>query len=250
VDKRSERYDIDPETGEKIYYPASDATYKNKKGEIVVRQQESKLMAETKDARDLISKENFAMERVYADYANSMKALGNKARKDTLSIEDIPYNPSAKRVFQDEVDSLNKKLTNAYKNKPREQQVQLMANQEVEKQLQDNPDLLDDKEGYKKLKGRTLTAMRQRMGVKKEPIQLTEKEVDAIQAGAISKTKLNEILANTDDTEIKKWFMPRQTTTLSAAKVATAKNLLNSGYTLTEVSQNLGVSVETLEKQL
>lgn len=250
VDKRSERYDIDPETGEKIYYPANDATYKNKKGEIVVRQQESKLMAETKDARDLISKENFAMERVYADYANSMKALGNKARKDTLSIEDIPYNPSAKRVFQDEVDSLNKKLSNAYKNKPREQQVQLMANQEVERQIQDNPELLDDKEGYKKLKGRTLTAMRQRMGVKKEPIQLTEKEVDAIQAGAISKTKLNEILANTDDTEIKKWFMPRQTTTLSAAKIATAKNLLNSGYTLTEVSQNLGVSVETLEKQL
>jgi hypothetical protein len=125
-----------------------------------------------------------------------------------------------------------------------------MANQEVEKQVQDNPDLLDDKEGYKKLKGRTLTAMRQRMGVKKEPIRLTEKEVDAIQAGAVSKTKLNEILANTDDTEIKKWFMPRQTTTLSAAKVATAKNLLNSGYTLTEVSQNLGVSVETLEKQL
>jgi hypothetical protein len=179
-----------------------------------------------------------------------MKALGNKARKDTLSIEDIPYNPSAKRVFQDEVDSLNRKLSNAYKNKPREQQVQLMANQEVEKQVQDNPDLLDDKEGYKKLKGRTLTAMRQRMGVKKEPIQLTEKEVDAIQAGAISKTKLNEILSNTDDTEIKKWFMPRQTTTLSAAKIATAKNLLSSGYTLTEVSQNLGVSVETLEKQI
>lgn len=250
VTKRSERYEIDPETGEKIYLPAKDAYYKNAKGELVPRLQESTKMAEAKDARSLISQEHFAMEEVYADYANSMKSLGNRARKDSLFIEDIPYNPSAKKVFKDEVDSLNSKLQKAYSNKPREQQVQLLANQEVERQVADNPEILDDKEGYKKLKGRTLTAMRSRMGVKKESIQLTEKEVDAIQSGAITKTKLNEILANTDDAEIKKWFMPRKSTELTPAKIATARNLLNSGYTLSEVSQNLGVSVTTLENQL
>lgn len=250
VTKRSERYEIDPETGEKIYLPAKDAYYKNAKGELVPRLQESTKMAEAKDARSLISQEHFAMEEVYADYANSMKSLGNRARKDSLFIEDIPYNPSAKKVFKEEVDSLNSKLQKAYSNKPREQQVQLLANQEVERQVADNPEILDDKEGYKKLKGRTLTAMRSRMGVKKESIQLTEKEVDAIQSGAITKTKLNEILANTDDAEIKKWFMPRKSTELTPAKIATARSLLNSGYTLSEVSQNLGVSVTTLENQL
>ena len=250
ITKRSERYNIDPETGEKIYLPASDAYYKNKKGELVPRLQESTKMAEAKDARELISKDNFAMERVYADYANSMKALGNRARKDTLSIEDIPYSPSAKAVYKDQVDSLNRKLTDAYKNKPKEQYVQLVANKEVETQVQQNPDLLEDKEGYKKLKGRTLTAVRNRLGVKKESIVLTEKEVDAIQAGAITKTKLNEILANTDDTEIKKWFMPRQSQALPPAKLATAKSLLNSGYTLSEVAKTLGVSVSTLENQV
>ena len=250
VDKRSERYKIDPETGEKIYFPAKDLYYTDKKGNLKKRQQDSTKMAEAKDARDLISPEKFEMEKVYADYANSMKVLGNKARKEYLFTEDIPYSPTAKKVYAAEVDSLNKKLENAYKNKPREQQVQLAANKALEMQVQQNPDLVNDKEGYKKAKGRTLTAVRQRMGVKKEPIELTQKEVDAIQAGAISKTRLNEILANTDDTEVKKWFMPKQSTALPASKKATAKRLLDAGYTLGEVSQTLGVSVSTLERQL
>ena len=250
VDKRSERYDIDPETGEKIYLPAKDLYYTDKKGNLKKRQQDSTKMAEAKDARELISPEQFEMEKVYADYANSMKALGNKARKDYTFTEDIPYSPTAKKVYAAEVESLDTKLKRAYKNKPREQQVQLAANKELEIQVQENPDLVNDKEGYKKAKGRTLTAVRQRMGVKKEPIQLTQKEVDAIQAGAISKTRLNEILANTDDTEIKKWFMPKQSTVLPSSKKATAKRLLDAGYTLNEVSQTLGVSVSTLERQL
>ena len=250
VDKRSERYEIDHETGEKIHLPAKDLYYTDKKGNIKKRQQDSTKMAEAKDARDLISPEKFEMEKVYADYANSMKALGNKARKEYLFTEDIPYSPTAKKVYAAEVDSLNKKLENAYKNKPREQQVQLAANKALEMQVQQNPDLVNDKEGYKKAKGRTLTAVRQRMGVKKQPIELTQKEVDAIQAGAISKTRLNEILANTDDTEVKKWFMPKQSTALPASKKATAKRLLDAGYTLGEVSQTLGVSVSTLERQL
>lgn len=250
VPKRSDRYTINPETGEKEYLPAKDAYYKNKKGELITRTQQSSKMAEAKDARSLISKEGFEMEKVYADYANSMKALGNKARKDTLFIEDIPYSPSAKKVYEKEVESLNNKLKTAYKNKPMEQQAQLLANQEVETQVQENPDILNDKEGYKKLKGRTITAVRNRLGTKKESIEITESEWNAIQAGAISKTKLNEILANTSDQEIKKWAMPRLNTSLSDSKLATAKSLLKSGYTLSEVSQSLGVSVSTLENQL
>lgn len=250
IDKHSDRYTINPETGEKEYLPAKDLYYKDKNGNLQTRTQSSTKMSVAKDARELISPEGFEMEKVYADYANSMKIMGNAARKETLAIKDIPYNPSAKNVYAAEVASLDTKLKKAYSNKPKEQQAQLYANQLVEKQLQDNPDLVNDKEGLKKLKGRSITAARQKLGTKKESIELTEKEWDAIQAGAISKTRLKEILANTSDTEIKKWAMPRQNTTIPSSKLATAKSLLNSGYTLDEVSKHLGVSVSTLERQL
>lgn len=250
VDKRSDRYEIDPETGEKIYLPAKDLYYKKKDGTLVKRTQDSTKMAEAKDARDLISPEGFEMEKVYADYANSMKILGNRARKETLSISDIPYNPSAKKVYAQEVASLDSKLKKAYANKPMEQQAQLLANKAVEDAIQKEPGLVNNKEALKKLKGRTITAKRQELGTKKETITYTEKEWEAIQAGAVSKTRLKELLANTSDQEIKKWAMPRQSTAIPASKLATARSLINAGYTLAEVSQSIGVSVSTLERQL
>jgi hypothetical protein len=67
----------DKETGKMVFTnKAGDITYNTE-----TRTQKSTRMAETDDARTLVSAARHPMELVYADYANSMKSLANQARK-------------------------------------------------------------------------------------------------------------------------------------------------------------------------
>ena len=83
----------DPATGE-VSYTSGDGTidYRVKK-----RTQVSTKMAETDDAYTLVSKYRHTMELVYADYANEMKNLGNKARIEMVNTGKIPYSSTAKK---------------------------------------------------------------------------------------------------------------------------------------------------------
>ena len=75
-----------------------------------LRTQKSTKMAETDDANTLVSKYKHPMELVYADYANSMKSLANKARLEMANTGKIAYDRNARKVYQEEVKSLNEKL--------------------------------------------------------------------------------------------------------------------------------------------
>ena len=57
---------------------------------------------------------------------------------------------------------------------------------------------------------------------------------------------LTQILNNADLDAVKQLATPRSSTGLSAAKTARARALLDSGYTLAEVAEQLGVSVTTI----
>ena len=65
-------------------------------------------MLETDDAFSLSS--GTRIETIYAQYANSLKSLANKARKTILETEDIPYSPNARKIYSKEVEVLNSKL--------------------------------------------------------------------------------------------------------------------------------------------
>lgn len=53
-------------------------------------------MAETDDARLLISDADTPQERAYAEYANQRKDLANKARLEIINTGKIAYSASAK----------------------------------------------------------------------------------------------------------------------------------------------------------
>lgn len=201
-------------------------------------------MAETKDAFELSS--GTQMESAYATYANQMKALANRARKDYLAVESIPYSPSAKKTYAVEVASLLSKLNEAQKNAPRERQAQVLANEIVKAQIESNPDMSNDKK--KKIKGQALTEARARVGAKKPKIDITDREWEAIQAGAVSNNTLTKILNNTDDKAFRERATPRNSNTLSAAKISSIKAKLASGFTMQEVADAYGVSVSTVSK--
>ncbi len=261
VPERENRTAVDPETGEKLYFEKKDNTYTVEKvnkrtGEVSYitkqRMQESTKMAEAKDARTLISNKNTRMEQVYADYANKMKALGNTARKEAYWTKPKKRVPSAAETYKNEVISLNSKLNNAMKNRPLERQAQLIANQIVAMKVGNDKSIKEDKDHYRKLKNQALEGARFRVGADKKHtnIVISDREWEAIQAGAISPTQLTKILNNTDMDQVRELAMPKVIFEMPANQIATAKAMSNNGYTMSEIADRLGVSTTTVGKMI
>ena len=235
------------EDGSLSYKTADDLTYVDKKtGKTKTRTQASTQMAETKDARTLSS--GTPQEEAYASYANKMKSLANQARKEMVSTGKIPYSASAKAAYQNEVDSLNAKLNVALKNAPRERQAQVIANATVAAKKQANPDMTNAE--IKKANQQALTSARSQVGAERKPVVITDREWEAIQAGAISESKLTQILNNADIDSLRQRATPRATTTLSAAKQSKIASMSASGYSTSEIAEALGVSTSTVSKYL
>lgn len=254
--KGKEWYDPNRPEGALIYKKADhlDYTYtkeyKNgtKKEITKQRTQKSTKMAETDDAYSLVSSSDTAMERLYAQYANHMKDLARKARLAQESAGKIAYSPLAKKQYSEEVHSLDLKLKKALTNAPRERRAQLLANAEVKAKKLDNPDMSKDE--IKKAGQQALSKYRSKLGASKENIKITDKEWEAIQAGAISESKLVSILNNTDKDNLRSLATPRTKTTLSEAKINQIKAMSNSNYTLAQIAEKLHLSTSTVSKAL
>lgn len=253
--EKNDWYDPDRPLGSLIYKDADDLEYTvtktNKRtGEVITttkkRTQASTQMADTDDAYTLVSKEKYPMETLYADYANTMKSLGNKARVEMTSTGKIAYSASAKTTYQAEVASLMKKLDESQKNAPKERQAHLIANAKVNAMKQSNPGMT--KEEVKKKGQQALTAAREALGAKRTMIDITDREWEAIQAGAISENKLKQILNNTDKDALRQRATPRQTASVSTATATRMKAMLAAGHTTSEVAAKFGVSASTVSK--
>lgn len=236
---------INPDTGEQSYKEVYEE-YVDKNGKTRVRTQASTKMAETRDAYLLSS--GTPQEEAYAEYANTMKSLANQARKEMVSTGKIAYSASAKATYQEEVDSLSAKLNVALMNAPRERQAQVIANASVAAKKQDNPDMTNGE--IKKANQQALTAARTSVGARRETIKVTDKEWEAIQAGAISENKLTQIINNVDIDDLRQRATPRASTELSTAKVNKITSMNASGYSTAEIAEALGVSTSTVSKYL
>ena len=229
-----------------LTYKQVKEEYTDKKGKLQVRTERSTKMAETKDAHTLSS--GTLQEEAYADYANAMKSLANEARKEMVNTGKIAYNSSAKNVYSKEVDSLKSKLNLSLLNAPRERQAQTIANAEIAAKKKANPDIA--KGELKKISQQALTAARVSVGAKRPGIEITDREWEAIQAGAISEHNLMQILNNTNIDVIRQKATPKAKTTLSSAKKDRIAALNASGYSTAEIADALGVSATTVAKYL
>lgn len=245
---------IDPKTGAKVY-EETHATYTvpkyNKQGDLIKtetlpRITKSTRMAETTDAYTLSS--GTPMENAYASFANRLKALGNKARKSYLSTPTFKQDPVARKKYEPEVKSLKAKLNVALKNAPLERQAQLVANQIYHTKLEAHPEM--EKDEKKKIRNQAQKEARERMGAKKQMVNITDREWEAIQAHAVSASMLSQILDNANPDLVRELATPRKQQAVSSSVLARAKALLNAGYTYDEVAKAVGVSTSTLTKNL
>ena len=205
-------------------------------------------MAETDDAYTLVSKFREPRELAYADFANKMKAMANDARKVMVSTKDIPYSPAAKAKYAPQVKRLQAALDVALMNAPKERQAQAIANATKQAKLAANPDLT--KKELKKIGQQALDKARRQVGAKKQLIEISDLEWEAIQAGAISPNKLQQILNNCNMDVVKQKAMPKSTKSLSPAKISHINTLVQSGYTTEQIANKLGVSVSTVIKYM
>lgn len=229
---------VDPKTG-KTRYKYEDT------GKVVMRTQESTKMAETNNALTLSS--GTVQENLYGNYANQMKALANRARKEMISTGNLKYNASAKKAYEPEVASLKAKLNNSEKNAPRERQAQAIANSVMNAKRASN-DLTKSED--KKLGQQALNQARQRIGAHRTAIDISDKEWEAIQAGAVSENLLTRIIKYADMDILKEKATPRNYKELSSAKISRIKALAARDYTLEQIAKAVGTSSSTVSKYL
>lgn len=255
--KISESKVVDPETGKSVWIPTHrvrpDTVVVKRDGEPVTREatamEKVAKLASVDDARTYMSKNPTPIEMIYADHSNSLKGMANQARKATLSIKPIERSPSAAQTYAPEVKRLDAALNLALRNAPLERQAQVIGNAIYRQKLHDNPGM--DEGDKKKAKSKALEEARIRTGAKKDQIKIEPREWEAIQAGAISPSKLKDILDNTDTEKLKELAMPREAVVHDPAMRARAAELLRGDqYTQAEVANHLGISVSTLVSML
>ncbi|MET0786550.1 MAG: helix-turn-helix domain-containing protein [Paenisporosarcina sp.] len=230
---------IDKVTGERVYEETGRVHWKSGRP----MQTKTTRLAEAKDAHTLSS--GTPIEVAYANHSNKLKALANQARLDAFNTPPAKYSPSAKKAYSNEVASLDSKLALAKSNAPLERQAQLVANTIVKTKKSYNPNM--DKDTYKKVEYQALQEARRRTGADKQQVRITKEEWDAIQAGAISDSKLTEILTHADMDVVRKLATPKPEVLMTSSVTARARAMLASGYTRSEVAEALGVSVSTLD---
>lgn len=237
---------VDPNTGKKLYTPLDKYTT-TKDGKRIMRKSiKSTRMAETDDPFKLSS--GTMMESVYATHASKLKALANESRKEALRLPNMELSKSAKLAYKTEIESLKSKLSIAERNKPLERQAHLIAGSVIRAKIAANPYM--DKNDLKKIKGLELQKARNKTMAKKQNIDITDKEWEAIQSGAISTNVLIKILNNTDTDKIKSLATPRNTKKLTSSTLQRVKMMLNNGYTQSEIADQLGVSTSLINKSI
>lgn len=248
---------VDPKTGKKVFVGTSpDTDYqkwnpvtKEREGDFIKKTTKVKKMDYYDDANALVSDNGgTAMERIYANHANSLKALANQSRKEVYATKPTPYSPSAKKAYATEVASLNSKLNEALKNKPLERHAQLIAGTIVSAKRQANPDM--DAAELKKIKSLAQQEGRARAGANKKPIKLTTLEWEAVQAGAISTNMLDKILDSADLDNVKGLATPRDRPVMTNTNITRAKAMMARGFSQADVAAALGVPVSTLDSAL
>ena len=249
IDKPTGTPHIDPETGEMVYKDSQlkpQTYYDKSSGREKIRQEEVYLLSTKKSAFDLVYDRSNPKEVAYANYSDTLRAMANEARKEILATGDIQYNKQAAEKYHDEAEHLLSEMLLAEQNAPRERMAQLYSRGITLAKQRDNPDMT--KKEIKKAAQKALAEGRLKYGASRHAIDISPREWEAIQSGAINKTNLTKILQYADGDKVREYATPKQTVSLTVGQRARIRNALSSGTPAARLAEQFHVSVSTINR--
>lgn len=244
---------IDPQTGAKVYVPTGRLTSKYDPKtqtylpEKVLAEKKYKRLEMEPDAFNLVRDRNNPVEQLYAEHANSMKAIANETRLRAARIESPKQNRAAKEVYRDEVADLDRQLETVRKQLPLQRKANVISSAVVKAKRQEDPLLRTDLDRLKRVERQAKQEALRRLGLKQPEIKISDRQWDAIQSGAVSASKLREMLKHVDTKRIDDLAMPKSNPVMTTAIAQRAKAMLAAGATTADVARSLGVSASTLK---
>lgn len=266
VNERRLSFKVDEETGKKITFD-THATKRQRKptgevdeygrkvyentGKRIPKTQKSTKMAEAEDAYELLSVPNDparsnVKEVLYADYANSLKSLANRARLEWSKTPTAKKDSSAEKAYAKEVEELDTMFVRINQNSPRERYAQQRATNNYYKKLKER-DYLEE-EDRKKIKNQCLSEARSAVKADKGFKTLTPRQWEAIENHAISGTKAERIIKKVDSKMLMQYALPKANRQISASKQSLIKSLARQGVPQSEIAEQLNISVGTVNK--
>lgn len=243
---------IDKVTGEPIYVPTDKTisrfdkktnTYLDEK---VPVKESIKRLALTNDAFTLVRDKADPVEKLYAEHANEMKSLANSARLLADRTPTSKMDPRAKKEYAPEIEQLYADLDRAQAQKPLDRRARVYAGITVKQKMVEDPLLRFDRDRKKKVEQQAVLAARDRLGLKKPVIDISDRQWDAIQTRGVSSSKLKQILEYADEKRITELSMPRANAVVTTAVASRVRSMLAAGLTNADIARSLGISASTL----
>lgn len=215
------------------------------------------LISQVEDARKLSS--GTPVENLYAGYANYLKNKSASTKTISETIKDIPQDKNKSKEYLPEIQSLRKKIADAVSKHPNERAAQLMANKEYQSKIKQYPDKYDNREAKNKLKDQVLASARVKTGrtttdeygnKRLSYFKLTDKEWEAINSNAVSPSLVKQVFKHVDSQSLKEKAMPRAAKNLAPSTKARLKAMMSKGYTRSEISEALGLSIKTINDNI
>ena len=198
------------------------------------------------EMHEYVKKTAYRQEIPYAEYANQMKAMANQARLEAKDIVLTRKDTTAAKAYEEQVRELESIAYTLNQNAPRERIAQLRASMNYAIKKNEIEDL--DKEHATKLRNQCIAEARFACSTKRQEIHITPKQWEAIENHAISGSMAKEIIKKVDSKEILQYALPKDPRTISSSKQALIKAMINAGELPSDIADQLGVSVSTVQK--
>lgn len=255
---------IDPETGAKLYHETGrtkhSKEYTDKNGKfhpetdkLITRKSTRMAEADTPEkVRALMSNNGIGtpMEQAYANYAIRCKQMGNTARKSSLGVntKDYKQDPVAAKKYAPQVQSVKDKINSAVAQAPRQRQATRLANYLYKEGIKRQPQIKEDEDDVKKFRKECMHTARRMANVGSTRLVLTDKEKEAMEAGAFNKTTLSTILTRAQGGDISSIYMPTSSKpTISSGMKAQIKAMASTGgATNAEIADFFGISTSSV----
>ena len=160
--------------------------------------------------------------------------------------------------YKNELESLKNKVALAESLAPRERAAQRIANKAFSDQVKKFPNLFDTREKKNKLKDQLLSTARIKTGrisydkdtglKNTHNFKITDQEWKAMSNGGVSSSLIRKIYNHADSINFKQMATPKASKILSPNTKARIRAMKSKGYTASEISESLGVSIKTIRE--